>query len=371
MQRLRTLIVCFGLTLFTIASAPSSFDEAIVIGQSAPLSGPNAAFGKDVRTGAMAYFRGVNARGGINGRMVELRSLDDGNDARRSDENTRALLGDCGATLSTPAVSQAQRAGVAFVAPFTGAEHMRQSSEVIFNIRASYTDEIKELVRVLGARQKLVGVVHYDDDVGKDNLATAEKSLSGNGDTKIVSIPMTRGQENVPAVAAQISKSELSVVLLTVLPSPGVEVVKAVRMAKKNIPLFGAISFTSPSHLSRALTSTISETGSYGVAVTSVVPNHRLSAIPVALEYQTAMERFFPTEPHSLTSFESFLAAKMLVVGMRRTNNVTRRSLLDTLSKISELDLGGYTVRWPQNNRYGSTYVELLSIRGPDKFIIM
>jgi branched-chain amino acid transport system substrate-binding protein len=351
--------------------------EMIVVGQSVPLSGANASFGRDVRIGALAHFGTANALGGINGRLIELRSLDDANDANRSGENTRLLLNDPrvvalfgygSATLSAPAVPQAQAAGVAFVAPFTGAERMRQSSDVVFNIRASYTDEIAEFMRVMGSYQKRVAVVHYDDAVGKENLATAQKTLTAKSDVEIVSIALTRNRENVAAAAEQISNSELGVVLLTILSSPGAELVKAVRIANKNMPMFGAISFTSSSHLSRALAATRSDTGRYGVAVSSVVPNPRSSVMPAALEYQAAMRRFYPGELLSLTGFESFLAAKMLTSGFRKTSVINRRTVLDALGSITELDLGGYVVKWPQSNRYGSRYVELFLIRGPDTF---
>src|SRR5689334_2937454 len=63
-----------------------------VIGQSVPLSGGNARFGQDIRDGALAYFAMLNAKGGVQGRPIELVSLDDKNDRKLAAANTTALL---------------------------------------------------------------------------------------------------------------------------------------------------------------------------------------------------------------------------------------------------------------------------------------
>src|SRR3954468_1357803 len=66
--------------------------DAIVIGQSAALSGSQAEFGKDIRDGAVAYFDMVNQQGGVNGRRIQLVSLDDGGSEAKAKENTNALV---------------------------------------------------------------------------------------------------------------------------------------------------------------------------------------------------------------------------------------------------------------------------------------
>src|SRR5258706_12016865 len=86
---------------------------AVVIGQSAPLSGANAELGNDIRNGVLAYFRKVNDGGGVYGRRIELVTLDDANQVPRAEANTKtlveeqrvfALLGYASATLSRPAL---------------------------------------------------------------------------------------------------------------------------------------------------------------------------------------------------------------------------------------------------------------------------
>ncbi|OYW16795.1 MAG: hypothetical protein B7Z52_07895, partial [Burkholderiales bacterium 12-64-5] len=52
----------------------------MVLGQSAPFTGAAVQLGLQFHLGAQAYFDTVNAKGGVNGRTIEIKRLDDGND---------------------------------------------------------------------------------------------------------------------------------------------------------------------------------------------------------------------------------------------------------------------------------------------------
>ena len=66
--------------------------EPIIIGQSVPLSGAAADVGRDIRDGANAVFEKVNRAGGVNGRKIQMLSLDDGNERKRAGANAQTLI---------------------------------------------------------------------------------------------------------------------------------------------------------------------------------------------------------------------------------------------------------------------------------------
>jgi len=68
----------FGAWIAGAGAEPGVTPTTIAIGQSAAFSGPASELGNEMRAGALAYFQAVNAAGGINGRKIELRSIDDG-----------------------------------------------------------------------------------------------------------------------------------------------------------------------------------------------------------------------------------------------------------------------------------------------------
>lgn len=70
---------------------PGVSDTAIRIGQTMAYSGPASAYGTLGRSAA-AYFEMINAGGGVNGRKIELLSLDDGFSPPKTVEQTRKLV---------------------------------------------------------------------------------------------------------------------------------------------------------------------------------------------------------------------------------------------------------------------------------------
>src|SRR5215467_6629592 len=82
------------LVAATAANAQQYHDAAateIKIGQTMPYTGPVAAFSA-LGKGEIGYFKKVNAEGGINGRKINLISLDDGYAPPKTVEQTRKLV---------------------------------------------------------------------------------------------------------------------------------------------------------------------------------------------------------------------------------------------------------------------------------------
>jgi branched-chain amino acid transport system substrate-binding protein len=70
---------------------PGASDTEIKIGQTMPYSGPASAYGTQGRA-QLAYYKMVNAQGGINGRKVNLLSVDDGYSPPKTVEAVRKLV---------------------------------------------------------------------------------------------------------------------------------------------------------------------------------------------------------------------------------------------------------------------------------------
>jgi len=87
-------------------NAPGVTDTEIKIGQTMPYSGPASAYGVIGRT-ETAYFKMINEQGGVNGRKINLISLDDAYSPPKTVEQVRRLVEDekvafCFQTLGTP-----------------------------------------------------------------------------------------------------------------------------------------------------------------------------------------------------------------------------------------------------------------------------
>src|SRR5947207_1025039 len=220
-----------ALVLLVAASAAQAqgvTTTTITLGQSAPLSGANKSLGDDIRNGALAYFKKINDAGGVNGRRIELVTLDDANDTKRAGENTRklleensvlALFGYASATLSRPALPFVEKHRVPFVGPFTGADPMRVFNKYVYNMRASYADELEKIVdhfQSLGVKR--FSIVYYDDVVGRENLTAVDRALKKRN-LEVVSTAAfkDRAKPDIDAGVKEVAKGSPDVVILTTL----------------------------------------------------------------------------------------------------------------------------------------------------------
>lgn len=77
---------------------PGVSDSAIKIGNTAPYSGPASAYSA-AAISEIAYFKMLNEQGGVNGRKIDMLSLDDGYSPPKSVEQTRRLVESDGVLL--------------------------------------------------------------------------------------------------------------------------------------------------------------------------------------------------------------------------------------------------------------------------------
>jgi ABC-type branched-subunit amino acid transport system substrate-binding protein len=368
---IRRMVVTVGILtcLFAAGSAQSQgvTKTTVLIGQSGPLSGSNKEFGTDIRDGALAYFTKINEAGGINGRKLELLTLDDANDAKRAGENGRilieekgvlALFGYASATLSLPALPYVDKNKVAFVGPFTGADVMRQFRPHVFNIRASYADELEKIVDFYTSTgMKKFSVIHYDDAIGKENLGAVEVALTKRG-LKPVSVgTLKRNQTDLGSAVADVIKASPDVVIATTLYATTAAFVKQAKAAG-SIAQFASTSFVGASALADALGAE-----GTGVVVSQVVPPYARASVAIVKEYQSAIEKQLGKKDYSFTSLEAYIGAKVLAEAIRRAGaNLTRESLLKALNGMQNFNLGGFTVEFSPTNHNGSRFVELTAI---------
>lgn len=363
----RTLL----LAAIGIATAfPAGAADKILIGNSVPLSGSNAEIGKDIRDGANAYFRKVNEAGGVNGRHIEMISMDDKNDRKTAGANANALVNDRGvialfgfasATLSLDAMPVVTEKRVPFFAPFTGADAIHKQGPFVFVMRASYEDELTKILdywRGMGAER--VTVLHYDDEIGNQNFATVDRIMKAAG-KKAVGIKFERNGNVTPQQIDAIIKSDPQAIVNTTLYGTASKVLKMLRAANKPYSMT-SLSFVGPSQLAKA-----AGDDAAGVSVAGVVPPPPKAMVPVVKECGDAMKKAGVPELN-YTNLESCIAAKVLTEAIRRAGKEpSREGLYKALSSMSTYDAGGYTVNFG-DSRQGTHYVELAVIARGGQF---
>ena len=374
----RQLIAAAGLAATLAPSALTAqgvTPTTIVIGQSAATSGPASELGTEMRAGALAYFNQVNARGGVNGRRIELRTLDDGYEPDRALANTRrfletdqafALFGYVGTPTTIAAMPVFTRAQVPLIGPFTGAEAFRKPfNRYIFNVRASYYAETDKLVELLATlKMQRIAVFYQNDSYGKAGLDGVERALKARNMPLAGTATVERNTVDVKAAVAALAKVDPQAVVMISAYKSCAAFIKEMKKAGIHAQ-FMNVSFVG----SKALANELGPEGR-GVAVSQVVPFPWNIGTPVVKEYQRALAAETGKENYSFTSLEGYIAAKVLVEGLRRAGpNLTREKLVSALETMNDYDVGGFSVTYTGNDHSGSRFVELTAIGRDGVFV--
>ena len=363
---------CAGwFALFTVfaqsqaAMAQGVTADTILIGQSAALSGPAEQLGKEMKSGAEAYFDVVNKSGGVNGRKIKLVSVDDGYEPDRAAANTKklieadkvlALFGYVGTPTSNAALPIFTAAKIPFVGAFTGAQSLREPfNRYIFNVRASYFDETEQIVAhlVLQGITK-IAVFYQNDAYGKAGLAGVERAMKKRMLEIAETATVERNTTDVSAAVTKLAKSGTGAVIMISAYKSCAAFIRAMKLVGA-FQQFWNVSFVG----SKALSNELGDEGR-GVQISQVVPFPWSDVNPIVREYQ---KHIGAAEKYSFTSLEGYIAAKVLVEGLKRAGkNPTRESLVDGLGGIGKIDLGGFTVTYTPTNHNGSNFVDLTII---------
>jgi ABC-type branched-subunit amino acid transport system substrate-binding protein len=172
-----------------------------------------------------------------------------------------------------------------------------------------------------------------------------------------------RNQTELGEAVSGVVKAQPDVVIATTLYRTTADFIKASRKMGSGAQ-FASTSFVGAS----ALANELKDQGT-GVVVAQVVPPYSKQSIPVVKEYQAAIEKHLGKKDYSFTSLESYIAAKVLVEGMRRAGqNLTRESLIRALDSMQNVDVGGYIVDFNPKEHNGSRFVELTAISKAGRF---
>lgn len=370
----RLVLAALAFAAAGLAGAQGVTDTQIVLGQSAALTGPAAQLGKDMQLGANLYFRHVNAQGGVNGRKIVLKTLDDGYDPARAADNTRklireegvfALFGYVGTPTSQASLPIFTEAKVPFVGAFTGAELLRNPvNRYVFNVRASYFDETEAIVNHLASLGvNRIAVFYQNDAYGQAGLAGVERALKKRNLEVLAKATVERNTVDVKAAVTSLVKAQPQAVVMI---SAYTSCAAFIREMKKTgaAPTFWNVSFVG----SKALAKELGNDGR-GVQISQVVPFPWDSSVPVVKEYEHALRDVKGEEP-GFGTLEGYLAAKVMVEGLRRAGKrLDRETFVRAMEAIADYDAGGFRVSYAPDNHSGSRFVDLTIISRNQKFV--
>ncbi len=381
-RRLAAFVVsAIGITTMAATGAARAetgvTNDTIVVGQSAPMSGPAAQLGQQMNRGAQLYFNAVNAAGGVNGRKIQLKVLDDFYEPDAAARNTKTLIDDTkvfalfgyvGTPTSLAALKVANPAGVPFFAPYSGASALREPfARNVFHVRASYNDETAAIVQQIHTTGlKRIAVVYNDDAYGKAGIEGVQRALklpASQGVALVAQASVVRNTTDVKAAINTVLAQKPDAIVVISAYQTVAALVKGAQ-EQGYAGQFYNVSFVG----TKALANALGKAGG-GVIISQVMPYPYSGASPLVRDYQKLLKAEGITD-FDYGSIEGYVAARVFVEGLKRAGrDLTREKFIGALESMGNYDVGGFNVNFSPSNHVGSKFVEMTIINSSGQVI--
>lgn len=343
----------------------------IALAHIAPLSGPVTREATEYNAGIRVALKAANAAGGIHGKQLVLRNLDDEYKADTALARFReAAASDALAALMTvgsPTMTrllaeqfpETQRFPVIGVIP--GAEPLRSPvNPYVYHVRAGDLEQYRKLAEhATTTGQQRVAVVYADVPFGTAGLATLESLFRGKSQQIVarVALPL-EGKADLPAALKTLTSAKPDIIYMVIPAQLAGEFLKAYRSGSNGLPAqLATLSYGN----AETLCQMAGEEAARGIVVAQVMPNPGNSAIPVVRRFHEDMSKFAePGTRPSIFHLEAYVTTRIVLEAIRRAGPTpTRPKLVQALDGLKNFDVGGYTVDFSPTRHTGSSFVDI------------
>ncbi|MGN9778233.1 amino acid ABC transporter substrate-binding protein [Micromonospora sp. H33] len=223
-------------------------DDPIVVGISLPLTGDFSEPGKGVQRGYEAWAKITNDKGGLLGRKVELKILDDQSNADRvvadyeqliGKDNVDLVVGPFSTRLVVPAARVAEEYGMLFVEPAGAAKEVFQQGfkNLFYAAPAVANDHYNHLAEYILAlppdqRPKTAAYAAMDDPFAQGTAYGLKEKLEAGGVRTVVNEVYPPNTTDFGSIAAKIAASKADMVVGGSQYQDGVNLIVALQQLK-------------------------------------------------------------------------------------------------------------------------------------------
>ena len=329
----------------------------ILVGVSNVQTGPASEMGQNLLLGSRGYFDRVNRLGGINGRSLSILLKDDHYEPDPAVQNTNEFIehdhvfflfdyvGTPTLTRTLPLLKYYSAKQIVSVGPLTGADPQRLPpyDRFVFNIRASYREETRTLVRYFYAKgYRRIGVFAQADAYGKSGESGVDDALAELGLKTVANVRYPRNQafENDLGVQVKLLRDAGADAVISVgVFEPSAAFIRDARMSGWNVPV-GNLSPSGSSSLLRKLqqsSETLGRDLTTNLIVSQVVPAPDDLRYPLVVQYcaETA------ANDRSFTGLEGWLNAAVVTEALRRAGpDPSRGAFIAAMESLHGWDPG-------------------------------
>ncbi|MBJ6124881.1 branched-chain amino acid ABC transporter substrate-binding protein [Microvirga splendida] len=327
MKKMLLTGVALGLGL-AFSSAASA---QIKIGVAGPITGPNAAFGAQLKNGAEQAVADINAAGGINGQKVELIVGDDVCDPKQgvsvankfAAEGVKMVIGHFCSGVSIPASQVYEEAGIVQISP--ASTNPTYTERGMWNtFRTCGRDD--QQGGVAGAyladkfKGKKVAIIHDKTPYGKGLADETQKTMNSKGLKEVVYEGVNTGEKDYSALVSKLKQAGVDVVYFGGLHTEAGLIIRQMRDQGLQAPMMSGDGIVSAEFTS------IAGPGAEGTLMT-FAPDPRKN--PAA---QEVVKKFRDKnyEPEAYTLY-SYAAAQVLADAAKQAGSTDGKKVADAI----------------------------------------
>ena len=308
MKKITTLGLALGLG-FALAGTASA---QVKLGVEGPITGPNAAFGAQIKNGVEQAVKDINAKGGILGKKIELSFGDDVSDPKQGvsvankfvGDGVKFVVGAFNSGVTMPSSEVYQENGILEITP--ASTNPQITERKMWNIfRTCGRDDQQGSVAgqyiLKHFKGKKIAVVHDKTTYGKGLADETVKAMAKGKMKPAMYEGINLGEKDFSALVSKIKQSGADLVYWGGLHTEGGLIVRQMRDQGVKAPLMGGDGITSDEFRAVAEPGVESTLMTYGPD-----PRNRPEAKKVVEEFRA--QKF---EPESYTLY-SYAAVQII-----------------------------------------------------------
>jgi branched-chain amino acid transport system substrate-binding protein len=363
-----------GLALTLAASASASAAAQVKVGVGAPLTGPQAEFGAQMKYGVDQAVADINAAGGILGQKIVVSYGDDASDPRQgvsvannfAADGVKFVIGHMNSGVTIPSSEAYQENGILEITPgSTNPEVTERQMWNIFRIcgRDDQQGQVAGDYILKHFRDKKVAFVYDRTTYGKGLADVAKATIDKGGMKEVLYAGINAGEKDYSALVSKIKQSDADLIYWGGPYTEGGLIVRQMRDQGVTAPLMSGDGIASDE---------FSAVGGPGVEGTLMTygpdPRHRPDAKKIVEEFRA---KKFEPEAYTLYSYAGVQIIKQAAeaansldpkkVAEKMHSGMTFKTVLDDISydkkgDIKKVDYVMYV--WKKDASGKITYVE-------------
>lgn len=371
-----TLTACGGITTGGDSgegAVQGVTDTEIIVANTAAISGAYATVGQPFNTGIEAYFKYVNDNGGVHGRKITFKHIDDeflpdkGKAALQTmveDEKVFSIVGHFGTPVVAATVEDLKEYGIPTVYFATGIgqlfnEKAEGPDRVLYPVQPIYITEgavmVSRGVGDYGAKK--IGVIYTNDDAGKDMLNGAKQKAQELG-VELVEEQVEPGATDVSAAVTSLLADSPDFILGAAIQQTFPTIIKALNDQGNKAPVITTYVNVAPM---------IADAVKDAAANFEILGNGWVDFTqPTAVEELKTYTQYMPEELHANAyAITGWIAGLFFTEGLRNIpegTEITWESYMDALESKPIINPFGGEIDFSDGKRLGTTVMNLSKV---------